>query len=71
MDRAARLQRKLKTAAFLLMVGLAVEGISLHWAHPTSFMLFIILGVQLADGAASNGKPTTKEFWSRKERKES
>ncbi|HET7004901.1 MAG TPA: hypothetical protein VFK65_05370 [Candidatus Binatia bacterium] len=44
MDRAARLQRKLKTAAFLLMVGLAVEGISLHWAHPTSFMLFIILG---------------------------
>ena len=44
MDRAARLQRKLKTAALLLMVGLAVEGISLHWAHPTSFMLFIILG---------------------------
>lgn len=44
MDRAARLQRKLKTAAFLLMVGLAIEGISLHWAHPTSFMLFIILG---------------------------
>jgi hypothetical protein len=44
MDRAARLQRKLKTAAFLLIVGLAVEGISLHWAHPTSFMLFIILG---------------------------
>jgi len=44
MDRASRLQRKLKTAACLLIVGLAVEGISLHWAHPTSFMLFIILG---------------------------
>lgn len=44
MDRATRLQRKLKTAACLLIAGLAVEGISLHWAHPTSFMLFIILG---------------------------
>jgi hypothetical protein len=44
MDRAARLQRKLKTAALLLIVGLGVEAISLHWAHPTSFMLFIILG---------------------------
>lgn len=44
MDRATRLQRKLKTAAWLLIAGLAVEGISLHWAHPTSFMLFIILG---------------------------
>jgi hypothetical protein len=44
MDRAARLQRKLKTAAFLLIVGLAAEGISFHWAHPTSFMLFIIIG---------------------------
>lgn len=38
------LQRKLKIAAYLLIAGLAVEGITLHWAHPTSFVLFIILG---------------------------
>jgi len=44
MDRASRLQRKLKTAAWLLIVGLAVEGMTLHWAHPTSFLLFILLG---------------------------
>ena len=44
MDRATRLQRKLKTAACLLIAGLAVEGITLHWAHPTSFLFFILLG---------------------------
>ena len=44
MDRATRLQRKLQTAACLLIAGLAVEGITLHWAHPTSFLLFILLG---------------------------
>jgi predicted membrane channel-forming protein YqfA (hemolysin III family) len=43
-DDASRLQRKLKTAAYLLIAGLAVEGITLHWAHPTSFLVFIVLG---------------------------
>ena len=40
----SRLQTKLKTAAYLLTAGLLVEGITLHWAHPTSFLLFIGLG---------------------------
>jgi hypothetical protein len=43
-EKASRLQRKLKTAAYLLIAGLAVEGITLHWAHPTSFLLFLSLG---------------------------
>ena len=43
-DGTSRLQRKLKTAAYLLIAGLAVEAISLNWAHPTSFLLFIIVG---------------------------
>jgi hypothetical protein len=43
-DYASSLQRKLKTAAYFLIAGLAVEGITLHWAHPTSFLLFISLG---------------------------
>jgi hypothetical protein len=43
-DNASRLQRKLKTAAYFLIAGLAVEGITLHWAHPTSFLLFTGLG---------------------------
>ena len=46
-ENASRLQRKLNTAAYLLIAGLAVEGITLHWAHPTSFLLFISLGAIL------------------------
>ena len=44
MANPSRVQRKLKTAAWLLIAGLVVEGVTLHWAHPTSFVLFIILG---------------------------
>lgn len=40
----SRLQRKLKRAAYLLTAGLIVEGITLLWAHPMSFLLFISLG---------------------------
>jgi hypothetical protein len=43
-ENTARLQHKLKTAACLLIFGLALEGITLHWAHPTSFLLFTALG---------------------------
>ena len=43
-EKSSRLQRKLKTAAYLLITGLAIQRITLHWAHPTSFLLFIILG---------------------------
>jgi hypothetical protein len=43
-DNTSRLQRKLKTAAYLLIAGLLIEGITLYWAHPTSFLLFISLG---------------------------
>ena len=43
-ETSPRLQRKFKTAAYLLTAGLLVEGITLHWSHPTSFLLFIGLG---------------------------
>jgi hypothetical protein len=43
-DGLSRVQRKLKLAAYLLIAGLALEGVTLQWAHPTSFVLFIILG---------------------------
>jgi hypothetical protein len=38
------LQRKLKTAAYLLIAGLAVEAITLLWVHPSSFLLFMSVG---------------------------
>jgi len=43
-EKSSRLEHKLKIAAYLLIAGLVVEGISLHWAHPMSFLLFISLG---------------------------
>lgn len=43
-ENESRLHRKLKIAAYFLLAGLAVEGITLHWAHPTSFLLFLTLG---------------------------
>jgi hypothetical protein len=52
-ENSTRLQRKLKIAAYLLIAGLAVEGITLHWAHPTSFVLFITLsGILVVAGIA-------------------
>jgi hypothetical protein len=53
-DNTSSLQRKLKMAAYLLIAGLAVEGITLHWAHPTSFLLFLSLGgILVAAGIAT------------------
>ena len=43
-ENGSRVERKLKIAAYLLIAGLAAEGITLHWAHPTSFLLFLTLG---------------------------
>jgi len=41
---ALRLQRKLKLAGSLLGAGLVVEGLTLYWANPLSFLLFIAVG---------------------------
>ena len=43
-EKSPPLQRKLKVAAILLIAGLLVEGFSLYWVHPTSFLLFVGLG---------------------------
>ena len=43
-ENESRLHGKLKIAGYLLLAGLAVEGITLNWSHPTSFLLFIVLG---------------------------
>lgn len=37
-------ERRIRIAALLEVVGLAVEIISLRWAHPTAFLLFVGLG---------------------------
>ena len=43
-ENTSRLQRRLRIAAYLLIVGLLVEVVTLYWSSPLSFMLFIGLG---------------------------
>jgi hypothetical protein len=33
-------ERRLRFAAVLIVVGLAIELVSLRWAHPTAFIVF-------------------------------
>ena len=40
----ARLERRLRVAALLVMIGLIVEWISLGWRHPTAFIVFVGIG---------------------------
>jgi len=43
----AKLEARLRVSALLVMVGLSVELGSLGWHHPTSFLLFVLLGGSL------------------------
>jgi hypothetical protein len=43
-DNNSRLQRKLSTAAGLIIVGLLAEVTTLYWSDPTSFLGFIGVG---------------------------
>lgn len=46
-----RRERRIRLAALLELLGIAVEVISLRWAHPTAFLLFVgIGGLLLAAG---------------------
>ena len=39
-----KLEKRLRTCGVLIICGLLVELISLKWSHPTSFLLFVIVG---------------------------
>lgn len=39
-----RLERRLRLAGYLLIVGLLIELVTLRWAHPTAFLFFVLLG---------------------------
>ncbi len=38
------LERRLQISGILILMGLVTELISLRWAHPTAFLLFVIIG---------------------------
>jgi hypothetical protein len=46
-----RRERRVRLAALLELLGIAVEVVSLRWTHPTAFLLFVgIGGLLLAAG---------------------
>ena len=38
------LQRRIRLSSILLIIGLAIEAVSLKWAHPTAFLVFAFIG---------------------------
>lgn len=38
------IEKRLKIAGISVSLGMATEAVSLTWAHPTSFFLFLIVG---------------------------
>jgi hypothetical protein len=39
-----RIERKIRIAGVLLLIGLLVELVTLRWSHPTAFLFFLLLG---------------------------
>jgi hypothetical protein len=38
------IERRIRASGVLLIMGLVVEAISLKWAHPTAFLVFMFIG---------------------------
>ena len=50
-SQPSKIEKRLRLAGLLLITGLVVELVSLHWSHPTAFLFFLLLGgVLLAAG---------------------
>jgi Flp pilus assembly protein TadB len=43
-DRAGNLSKAFQISGLLLIIGLCVETISLHWIHPLAFLAFFVIG---------------------------
>lgn len=44
---ATKLEMRLRVAGILVIIGLLVELVTLHWSHPTAFLFFLFLGGSL------------------------
>jgi uncharacterized membrane protein len=44
METDPRFTRRFRLAALLIALGLIVEAVTLSWAHPTAFLVFLLLG---------------------------
>ncbi len=43
-DVSPKIARRIRISGIFLLLGLGVEVVSLLWSHPTSFLVFTILG---------------------------
>jgi hypothetical protein len=39
-----RIERRIRLSGILVIAGLLTELVTLHWAHPTAFIFFLICG---------------------------
>jgi uncharacterized membrane protein YczE len=46
-QKLTKLERRLRVAGVLVILGLVVELVTLHWSHPTAFMFFLLAGATL------------------------
>jgi uncharacterized membrane protein YczE len=46
-QKLTRLERRLRVAGVLVILGLVVELVTLYWSHPTAFMFFLLAGATL------------------------
>lgn len=44
---STKMQRRVRTAGVLVLLGLLIELVSLLWSHPTAFMFFLAPGALL------------------------
>lgn len=43
-ETSPKLARRLRISGILLGLGLALEGLTMAWSHPTAFLVFLLLG---------------------------
>lgn len=43
-DASPKVKRRIRVSGIFLLLGMAVEVITLLWAHPTSFLVFVAVG---------------------------
>ena len=43
-SQRTKIEKRIRAAGILLIVGLVVELVTLRWSHPTAFLFFLSLG---------------------------
>ena len=43
-SQLTKVQKRIRVSGMLIIAGLLVELLTLHWSHPTAFLFFLLLG---------------------------